>query len=198
MLSVTDLNGNTELIAQFKNFYRGRKVNGEKTIGFIAFPTHEVNWDLIDTQSMIEFDNEEYIVKKVVEKNAGKKSIKHVEAVHRFFDDMIGYVQHDVHNGSLTFFNALSLIFDPTPYNFHIVDPFNAEAFENFGRDNCLSMFKHALNRYGAEFYVQGYNVYLMRQIGSDIDFQYRYRHNVKVIDKEISTLNLASNFSPI
>ncbi|MED2978186.1 phage tail protein [Bacillus swezeyi] len=193
MLPITDLSGNTEPVPILKNFTRTRKVNGEKTLTFYVLPTHEQAWGMVETQSIVEFDGEEYVIKKVKEKNAGQLSIKQVEAVHRFFDDMIGCQQYDIHNGSMTFAAALTMVFSPTPYTFNIIDSFYAETFENFGRDNCLSLFKKVLDRYGAEFRIEGKTVYLEREIGSKTDFQYRYRHNIKVIDKEINTNNLAT-----
>ncbi|MDC3412512.1 phage tail protein [Terrihalobacillus insolitus] len=194
MIPITDVNGNSELLTNTK-IKRKRKVNGEKTLSFFVVPdeSNKHSFPLVDSESIIEFNNEEYVIKVVKEKNAGQKTIKQVEAVHRFFHDMINAYQYDLHNGSMTFSDDLTFVFSNTPYTFSIIDTFYAESFQNFGRDNCLSLFKKVIERYGAEFRVEGTHVYLEREIGSKTDFQYRYKHNVKTIDKEINTHNLAT-----
>ncbi|WP_332632036.1 phage tail protein [Halalkalibacter flavus] len=195
MLLIKDINGNEELVTNIKGLERTRQVNGEKTLAFLVVPdeSNEHSFGMIDTESIIAFEGEEYIIKQVNEQSNGHKSIKQVEAIHRFFVDMLNCIQLKVHNGSITFANVLEFVFKNTPYSYTIVDPFFAERFENFGRENCLSLFQKILSRYGAEFYVEGYQVYLQREIGQKRDFQYRYGYNTKTLNKEISTKNLAT-----
>lgn len=195
MLPITDLNGNTELLTNVKGLTRTRKVNGEKTLSFFVIPdkNNEHSFTMVDTESIVEFDGEEYIIKLVNEKDAGKKTVKQVEAIHRFFIDMLNTVQYKVRNGSMTFNAALTFAFENTGYSFIVLDSFLAESFENIGRSNCLSLFQTILQRYSAEFRIVGKVIYLEREIGDRTDFQYRYAHNIKTIDKQISTKNLAT-----
>ncbi|MGE6370656.1 phage tail protein [Planococcus kocurii] len=195
MIAIINIGGETKLLNGIKQIHRSKKVNGEKKINFIVVPTeqnaHAFN-DVIN-QTVAIFNNEEYVIKKVVEKNVGASYIKSVEAVHVFFDDMINAFQYNLHSGSQTFFAALTRVFENTGYTFSIIDSFNSESFENFGRDNCLSLFKNVLERYQSEFEVIGNRVYLMRKIGADTGFQLRWKHNVKAIDKEVDTANLST-----
>lgn len=195
MIAITNIAGETHLLNGIKEIHRSKKVNGENTINFIVVPTDDNEHAFPDVinETTFEFENEKYVIKKVAEKNVGATYIKSVEAVHIFFDEMINAFQYDLHNGSQTFAAALTRVFENTEYNFSIIDAFAAETFENFGRDNCLSLFKNVLERYGAEFEVIGKQVYLKRKIGSDTGFQLRWKHNIKAIDKEVDTSSLST-----
>lgn len=195
MLPVTNLAGKTKLLRHIKQVVRTRRVNGEKTLAFVALPDSrdEEAWAYVDTESKVNFLGDEFIIKQNNEKGVGNQSIKQIEAVHSFFDVMINCFQYDLHSGSQTFFAALTRVFDPTPYNFSIIDSFGAETFENFGRENCLSLFQTVLQRYGSEFELIGNTVRLKRQIGADTGFQFRWKHNVKAIDKSVDTKSLAT-----
>ncbi|MGH2319404.1 prophage endopeptidase tail family protein [Planococcus sp. SE5232] len=195
MISITDIGGEVHLLNGIKQINRAKKVNGEKTLSFVVVPTESNKhaFDVVINESLIKFENENYVIKKTQEKNVGNTYIKSVEAVHVFFNDMINSFQYNLHNGSQTFFAALTRVFEPTPYSFSIVDSFTAETFENFGRDNCLSLFKNVLERYEAEFEVIGYQVYLKRKIGADTGFQLRWKSNIKAIDKEVDTQGLST-----
>lgn len=195
MLAITDLTGETRLLTGVKQVNHSRKVNGEKTITFLAVPNENNKnaFDTVTNESIVTFENEPYVIKKVQEKSVGNTYLKSVEAVHQFFNEMINSFQYDLHTGSQTFFAALTRVFQPTPYTFSIEDTFTAETFENFGRDSCLSLFKNVLERYQAEFEVVGYQVYLKRKIGEDTGFQLRWKHNIKAIDKEVDTQDLST-----
>lgn len=195
MLPIKNLSGETHLLTNVKQVRRRRAVNGEKKLEFLVVPgeTNEHSWQSVDSESKIEFQNEQYIIKDINEASKGNRSIKKVDAVHSFFNTMINCHQYKIHNGSQTFFAALTRVFEETPYDFSIVDSFNAEAFENFGQDNCLSLFINVLERYGAEFRFEDNRVYLEREIGSQTDFQYRWKHNIKSISKSVSTKGLSN-----
>ncbi|PSL42121.1 phage minor structural protein [Planomicrobium soli] len=174
---------------------RKRKVNGDKTLSFEVIP-HETNahaWDSVTNEVVADFLGEPYVIKQVDERSNGQRSTKQVGAVHRFFASMIDCYQEDVHSGSLTFQAALTMVFSKTLYGFTVVDTVGAKTLENFGADNCLALFQKVLESYGAEFRVVGKQVYLHRQIGADTDFQFRWRHNVKGLNKVENTSNLST-----
>lgn len=195
MLPITDLSGETELVTNIKAIVRSRKVNGEKTIKFISIPDKDniEAFDYVNNESTTIFKDEPYIIKKINERSVGEISIKQVDAIHTFFNTMINCYQYDLHSGSQTFVAALTRVFAPTPYNFVIVDSYLAETFENFGRDNCLSLFQNVLERYGSEFELVGNTVYLKRMIGASTGFQLRWKNNIKSIDKQVETDSLAT-----
>lgn len=195
MLPIKDLTGETHLLTNIKQVVRRRAVNGEKKLDFFVVPgpKNEHAWESIDTESALAFKGDPYIIKDYGEVSVGNKSIKKVEAIHTFFNTMINCYQYKVHNGSMTFFAALTHAFEQTPYDFSIVDTFNADRFENFGQENCLSLFDTILNRYGAEFYLIDNRVYLVEEVGNQTNFQYRWKHNVKALNKSVSTKGLSN-----
>jgi len=195
MLPITDITGDTQLLTNVKQIVRSRKVNGEKTLQFITIPddSNDHSFAHADNESTTIFKNEPYIIKQVNEKSVGATSIKQIGAVHTFFNTMINCYQYESITGSKTFFAALTYVFAPTTYTFSIVDSFTSEEFENLGQDNCLSLFQTILERYGAEFKVIGNHIYFYKQIGVDSDFQFRWKHNVKSLDKSVDSKNLST-----
>ncbi|MGJ9381543.1 prophage endopeptidase tail family protein [Salipaludibacillus sp. CF4.18] len=183
------------MLTNIKGFTLNRKANGEKSVSFLCVPdeTNEHSYPLLDGESSIEFYNARYVIKQVDKKNVGHKSIKSSFAIHDFFDNMRNIFEYDQWSGSQTFIVALERVFRNTPYSFQIVDTFLAESFENFGRDNKLSLFKDVLERYGAEFEVNGNIVTLKHKIGSHTGFLYRWGYNIKSIDYDVNTNDLAT-----
>src|SRR5690606_16942522 len=66
-------------------------------------------------------------------------------------------------------------------------------SFENLGNDNRLSLLQKGLERYKAEMEIVGKDVRFKKQIGNDTDFQFRYGHNIKTIEKGVDTTNIAT-----
>ncbi|WP_262385435.1 phage tail spike protein [Shouchella clausii] len=184
--------GDSEPLTQFRNLSRTRSVNGEKSLTFFALP-NDVAYPLIETESTVLFDGVEYVIRQANETNAGNRTVKKVEAVERFFVDMLDAPQPRLHTGSMTFNAALNFVFEYTDYTFNVVDSFTAERFENFGRTNALALFRTVLERYGAEFTVNSKTVTLYKERGAKTDFQLRYGMNVKAIDKQVETHDLAT-----
>lgn len=178
-----------------KGFKRTRRVNGEKVIEFTAIPMpeNESTFDLIVEEASTNALGDKYIIKKLTEQSRGKTYIKNVTAIHKFFVDLINKQQPKVHNGSITFNNYMNLVFEDTGYTFVAVDSFPAREFENLGNDNRLALLQKGLERWGAEFELVGNQVRFYHQIGNDTDFQFRYGHNIKAINVDIDTTNLAT-----
>lgn len=178
-----------------KGFKRTRRVNGEKVIEFTAIPFEEnkSTFDLIVEEASVNALGDKYIIKKLTEQSRGKTYIKNVTAIHKFFVDLINKQQPKIHNGSITFNNYMNLVFEDTPYTFVAIDHFPAREFENLGNDNRLALLQKGLDRFQAEFELVGNQVRFYKQIGNDTDFQFRYGHNIKAINVDIDTTNLAT-----
>jgi phage minor structural protein len=194
LLTVTDLQGNTEMLVGFKGFGRNRKVNGERVIRFLLFPIpqNEHSFPLVKEESIIGFDGEEYRIKKAKKKSRGKTYFKEVVAIRTFFD-LIESHEYVTRSGSMTFQAALDFVFAGTKYTYSLVDAFYAETFENFGDDNRLALFQEVMKRYGAEFELNGTHLTIKEKIGVNTDVQFRYKHNVKSVEEEFDTNNLST-----
>mgnify|MGYP001237743707 FL=1 len=195
LLSIRDLAGNEEPFSDFKGLKRTRKVNGEKTISLAVLPTkaNHHSFNMIEEETTITFDGDEYVIKKLQERSIGKTYIKQAEAVHKLYVDLINKQQPQIHNGSITFNNYMQMVFEDTGYTFVAIDNFPARSFQNLGNDNRLALLQKGLERFQAEFELVGTQVRFKKQIGNDTDFQFRFGHNIKTISKDIDTTNLAT-----
>lgn len=195
MLRITDLKGVTDALTGYKRLKHVAKVNGEETLSFEVVPTdqNKHSWPMVDAETKIEFNNQDYYIKELAERNKGKQYTKEVTAVHSFYWRMIDCVQYKQHTGSMTFFNAMQFVFEETPYSFQVVGSFTAREFENLGGENCLALFVKLLDRYKAEFELRGNIVYLHNRIGTELDVMFRYSQQIKTIEKHVSTRNLST-----
>lgn len=194
MLIVKDILGNEEMLTDFKGLTRTRKLNGDRTISLTTFPTDKNRhaFNLVAEESTITLENENYIIKKHKKRGIGNTYFKQSEGIKDFFVKLINSQQPNIHNGSMTFAAACQFVLGGL-YTFSIVDSFLARDFENFGNENRLSLFQKIVERYGAEFTVSNNHVTFKKQIGNDTDFQFRYGHNIKSIEENIDTSNLAT-----
>lgn len=194
MLIVTNLSGETEALTDYKSLERKQRVNGERSLSFFVLKTERNAhaFDLVQEESIIEYDGHKYRIKQLEELAVGTVPMKRVKADHVFFD-IIDVYQYGTISGTKTISEALSFALNGTGYIFVVVDAFDPVPLENFGDDNALALFQKVLELYQAEFDLVGNEVRLYKQIGADTDFQFRYKHNVKTIAKTIKTDNLST-----
>ena len=182
MLVITDVYGNSEPVVTVKGLTRDSKVNGDKTLSFVALSRDLENfsYDLIQGQSLVEFDGEEYVIKEAVEKAIGVGSVKEVTAVLKFFEDLARHFYHDVTSGTKTIAQLMNIVTAGTGFTYTIQGTFPTNMFENFGKENKLSLFQTILSRYNAEYELAGTVIVIRERVGIDTDFQFRYGYNVK------------------
>ncbi|GGE64383.1 phage tail protein [Priestia taiwanensis] len=194
MLVLTDVRGTQEAFTGFKQLKRSRKANGDKSIGFTAHKTdlNKHSFELLKMESIVEFDGEEYVIKQAKKKGMGTGFYMEIKAIHRFFVDMRDCFNYKEIEGSRTFNDVLTFIFEGTGYHFKIIDSFFTASVK-LGKDNCLSLFKKALEAYNAEFYVIGKTVYIKHEIGNKTDFLFKYNHNVKALEVDMNTNKLST-----
>ncbi|WP_052659460.1 phage tail protein [Bacillus alveayuensis] len=194
MLIVTNLSGQTEALTDYKSLERKRRVNGERSLSFFVpkTPRNEHAFDLVQEESVVEYDGHEYRIKQIEERLIGNTPVKQVHAEHVFFD-IIDVYQYGTISGTKSINETLSFTLNGTGYTFSVIDSFNSVQFENFGDDTALALFQKILERYQAEFDIVGTDVRIYKQIGSQTDFQFRYKHNIKTFAKTVKTDNLST-----
>jgi phage minor structural protein len=194
LLTIKDLQGNEEPLVGFKSLGRNRRINGERVLRFLLFPMpeNEYSFNMAQEESLLEFDGDEYRIKKVFRKNKGKTYYKEIIAFQTIYD-LIDSHQYNVYNGSMTFDAVMNFIFSGTSYTYSAVDTFYAEDWENFGDENRLSILQKALERYEAEFELSGTHLTFKKRIGKRGDFQFRYGYNIKTYDEEVDTSSLST-----
>jgi phage minor structural protein len=194
LLIVKDIFGNEEGFVGYKGLKRSRTKDGEKTLSFLAIPdvTNEHSYPLIQNESTVEFAGDTYRVKQLKEKSRGKVTFKEVVAIHTFFDLIDEHI-YEVHNGSLTFANAVQFVLGPYGYTWDIIGTFYAQDWENFGDENPIALFQDLLKRYKAEFTLNGTHLTFKNKIGNATDFQLRYNYNIKSIEKSSDSSNFST-----
>ncbi|WP_335871969.1 phage tail protein [Bacillus sp. 2205SS5-2] len=186
-------NGITERLLGFNKLGRTRKI-GERTIRFSLFSCKENkhSFDLVQHESIITFDGDDYIVKNLKEKGKGDSFRKDVVATHSFFG-LVDDFCYEVQSGSFTLVEALDYVLNGTGYTYSVEGVFYAQSFENFGDSNRHSMFVEVMKRYEAEFEVNGNHITIKKKIGRQSDFQFRYKYNIKGLSTSGSTRNLST-----
>jgi phage minor structural protein len=182
------------MLTGYKGLKRFRSVSGEKTLAFLILPTEQNahSFDMVQEESIVEFDGDTYRIKQMSEKNKGQKYFKEVVAIHTFFDLIDGYV-YEVFTGSKTFEAFLQFVFAGTGYTWDIIGTFYAQDWENLGDNNPIALFQDGLKRYGPEFTLNGTHLAFKQKIGNATDFQFRYSYNIKTINRSVNTNNLST-----
>lgn len=194
-LFVTDLSGQTEIVTGHKDLNIKRRVNGEYSLSFTLFKTknNEHSYPLIQEESIVEYDGQSYTIKQLEERSLGSKAVKTIKAEHIFFSLIDHYVYELLDEGEYELNTLLALVFEGSGYTYSISGTFQKQYFEEFGQGNGLELVNLLCNKYGAEIDVNNKHVTFKERIGKRIDFQFRYKHNVKTISKSVDTSNLST-----
>lgn len=143
-------------------------------------------WEITD------FNDVPHKIIYVRKSGEGDKLSVEIRAVPLFFDVFDSLRIYEEYNEHMTAEECFSLIFNGSGFNYILNDFFYAVDWEGLGGgETRLEMFRRALDRYEAEFRLIGNTVILEKQVGSDTNFQYRYRLNASNIVQE----NDASEF---
>jgi phage minor structural protein len=192
---IKDLNGNTEMLIGYKDMTRKGKVNGERSLSFMIIkdPKNEHVYPMTSEESLIDYDGQAFRIKRVIEKSRGNRSIKNVEAEHKFLGDLLDNHQYETIDGSTTIQTAMTHALAGSGYSFTVVGSFKNVTLDNFGDDNSLALVQTILEKYGAEMNPNGMELALYNQVGVETDFQFRYKYNLKAIEKEVDTKDLST-----
>ncbi|MDA2216893.1 phage tail protein [Bacillus albus] len=193
MLVVKGINNQQEMLTDYKEVKRKRRVNGEHSLSFYLLNTPNVKhaYHLVDKRASIMDKSDEYIALGINKRGHYGKVIT---APHIFFDDMMDW-QYDLYNGYANFKQCMDFIFNGTGWKYIIQGAFAATKFENFGDDTRSALLQKALNRYEAEMEINysSKTVIFKNQIGKETDAQFRYGHNLKTFEEDTDMSNFAT-----
>jgi phage minor structural protein len=192
MLVVTDLQGQTEALTDYKSMQRTQRVNEEYSLSFLL-PLTERNehaYTLVQEESYLEYDGQTYIVKELEEKSAGMKAIKSVKAFHVYLCELDDFLE-GVIGGNVTIQEAVSFILQGKNFTFEIPDAFETKTFFNFGNKNRLALMQEIFKIFGCEIEPHNRHLVFKKQIGQRRDFQFRFKHNIKTISRHVDTTDL-------
>ncbi|MGO4887059.1 phage tail spike protein [Anaerobacillus sp. MEB173] len=194
MLTITTLNNETELLTDYKELQLKERVNSEYTLSFILFQTdnNEHAYPLVQEESIVEYNGQEYRIKQVNERSRGNKAIKDVQAQHVYFD-LIDEYQYELIGGNKTINELVEFALNGTDFTFEIADSFDVQIVFNYGENNVITLINQILEVFQCEVELQNRHLVFKKQIGRVSDFQFRYKHNLKAINKTIETRNLTT-----
>lgn len=196
MLLVTGINEQTEMLCDFKEVRRKRRVNGEHSLNFYQLNTPEAAhaYKLLDKRSKITIPDtgDEYIVLGI--SKVGHYG-KRINAMHVFLDDFINQHKYELLNGTINFKQFCDLLFTGSGWTYVINGAFAPQLFENFGRDSKLALLQKGLDRYKAEFSIDTKNkvITFKNEIGKVTDSQFRNGHNLKTFNEETDMSNFCT-----
>ncbi|MGM0903057.1 MAG: phage tail spike protein [Bacillota bacterium] len=196
MLAIKNLEGEIFLLTGASDIVRKRRVNGEKELSLKLHKTKQnasFFGDIEKLWRIIDFNGEEYPILLYRDVAVGNSYTRDLSCLHSFFDDMRNHVVYQSFSSSKTFDAMMQFIFNGSGYSYNIIGQFYAQDFENFGDDYGLELFKTALERYGAEFTLDGMVVNLRTRIGNTTDFQYRHKFNLESIEREVDALDFST-----
>ncbi|USL05448.1 phage tail protein (plasmid) [Bacillus anthracis] len=194
MLVVQGLNGQSEMLTDYKEVRRKRRVNGEHSLSFYLLNTPNVShaYNLVDKRAkIIDKTNDEYVSLGINKRGHFGKAIT---APHIFFDDMMDW-QYNLYNGYANFKQCMDFIFNGSGWTYINQGAFATTRFENFGDDTRLSLLQKALNRYEAEMKIDNKTktITFKNQIGNETEAQFRYGHNLKTFEEDTDMTNFAT-----
>ncbi|HDR6300246.1 TPA: phage tail protein [Bacillus cereus] len=193
MLVAQGTTGQSEMLTDYKEVRRKRRVNGEHSLSFFLLNTPNVKhaYHLVDKRTSIMDKSDEYIALGISKRGHYGKVIT---ALHVFYDDMMDH-QYDLYNGYANFKQCMDFIFNGTSWKYVNQGAFAATKFDNFGDDTRSALLQKALDRYGAEMKIDNKTktVTFKNQIGVETEAQFRSGHNLKTFEEYTDMTNFAT-----
>ncbi len=170
-------------------------VNGDHTLSFLLPKTqlNEHSFDLAQVESILEYDNDKYRIKGLSQKTKRETPYKQIQADHIFFDIIDMYQYDTLTTGYKSISQCLSFALKDTGFTFTIVGSFGTVLLENFGDNNSLALFQDIINKFGAEYLINGNDIRIYSKIGIESDFQFRFKHNLKTFTQYVDGNSLST-----
>ncbi|MBC1615302.1 hypothetical protein HB904_03835 [Listeria booriae] len=155
---------------------------------------NQFTFDLINFESTVLFDNQEFVIKQMNHKFNGLRQTKEVTAVHIMYTMQYDF-QYDVISGKKTISQLLHHIFDKNTQGFtwSTVGTFPSVEQENFGNSNLLDLVNEVLDDYFAVVIADKKHLtfYSKNSYGAKTENTIRYRYNTDEITLDCDTTNL-------
>lgn len=191
MLTVRNLNNAEEALNGLQGFEMVEEVNGAFTVKFTSL-TDRAGWtnpghELLDETGVIDVDGYLMVMQQLRE----DKSRKAVTARSTFFELGAEYVE-EIHGGTDTFDGFIKFTLAGLGYTYEIQGITESRLIANYGQDNVLKLIQALCGAFEAEYKIMpGKHIIFSKKIGPDNDFQYRYRHNIKALSKNVDRSNV-------
>ncbi|WP_238046411.1 phage tail protein [Enterococcus mundtii] len=181
------------------SFYENWQKNETWEIAFTATNSsvQKEVFDLIEYESSVFFDGQEFIIKEMNRNAVGQLVIKQVVATHIYYTIQDGY-QYNTLTGTRSVSQLLTHIFSAgnRGFTWEIIDPnkkFLTVEQENFGNGNYLKLINEILSDYNAIVIPNNKHLtfYPASEYGQKTEEQIRYKYNTDEVSFEIDTYSL-------
>ncbi|VTX88300.1 Prophage endopeptidase tail [Enterococcus hirae] len=180
------------------SFYEDWQQNETWEIGLSV--TNLINqevFDLIEYESSIIFNGQEFIIKKMTENVVGGLVTKQIVATHIYYTIQDGY-QYEKVTGTKSINQLLTHIFKAgnRGFTWEIIDQnkkFLTVQQENFGDGNYLKLVNELLSDYNAVVIPNNKHLmfYPISEYGQKVEEQIRYKYNTDEVTFDIDTYSL-------
>ncbi|WP_180531685.1 phage tail protein [Staphylococcus haemolyticus] len=194
MLFIRDLNGNEYMMeGEVKH---EQEINGDERID-VEIEYTDVNAHFMDKHDdlkmwIIGFEAKEYRILTSSMTGKGNKYTISVTAILYMLDWLNSNRIYKKVDGSYTVTRALNLVFDGSPFTYHVTETSGSESFEGLGGgETRLEILKKFIERYEYEITIEGNVMYFQKLIGNDTNFQYQYKVNATDIGVETDSSEL-------
>lgn len=181
------------------SFYENWQKNETWEIAFTATNSsvQKEVFDLIEYESSVFFDGQEFIIKEMNRNAVGQLVIKQVVATHIYYTIQDGY-QYNTLTGTKSVSQLLTHIFSAgnRGFTWEVIDPnkkFLTVEQENFGNGNYLKLINEILSDYNAIVIPNNKHLtfYPASEYGQKTEEQIRYKYNTDEVSFEIDTYSL-------
>ncbi|WP_407857689.1 phage tail protein [Enterococcus hailinensis] len=192
-----------EILVEFDkdSFFENWQENETWEVSFNVTKTdlNSTAFDLVDYESSVIFNGQEFIIKQMTTSAEGKAVSKSVTATHIYYTIQDGR-QYDTlqPNGSKTIQQLLTHIFSAGArgFSWEVIDPnskFLTVEQENFGNANYLKLIEEILSDYDAVVIPnnQRLTFYPRSEYGNRVEEQIRYKYNTDSVKFDIDTYSL-------
>lgn len=180
------------------SFYEDWQQNETWEIGLSV--TNLINqevFDLIEYESSIIFNGQEFIIKKMTKNVVGGLVTKQIVATHIYYTIQDGY-QYEKVTGTKSINQLLTHIFKAgnRGFTWEVIDPnkkFLTVQQENFGDGNYLKLINEILSDYNAVVIPNNKHLmfYPISEYGRKVEEQIRYKYNTDEVTFDIDTYSL-------
>lgn len=164
-----------------------KEVNGNFQLSLTSFNYgNNPAYPLLQEESIVVVDNYEFRIKQLQESQFSKS----ITAISTFFD-LNDDRKDDVFAGTKSFVDFATWLFNGTGWTF-TTDIEESRYIPDFGNANIIALINTLCSTFECEYEIlPNKRVYFAKQIGGNYDYQYRYKHNIKVLNKTVDTSNV-------
>ncbi|GKT04435.1 phage tail protein [Furfurilactobacillus entadae] len=191
----------TEILANvdFDSFEKTWQKNSELQLDFTAYDDSSIAFDLLEVESSVWYDSQEYITKQVTDDFKDGQRIKTVTATHVFYQ--LNYRrQRNKKDGAQSYSinSALDFLLDGinTGFSYQIHGDFGDQTLTDFG--NCS--LSDGLSTIMENFHVYAYypdnyviNIYDEKNFTQDTDNVFRYRNNTEEVQMQYDSTTIVN-----